>query len=342
MLGSRANGPRSGSSSGFGRRYGESQVSSLSVVVPVYNGSGSLPDLVRRLEAVLPTLASTYELILVNDASLDDSWTTIERLARDRPWVRGIDLARNYGQHNALLCGIRASRGDVIATMDDDLQHPPEELPRLVARLEEGVDVVYGTPQQERHQVWRILASQVSKIVLKRAMGAETARLISAFRVFRRQGAGAFASYGNPFVNIDVLLSWGARSFDALPVRHESRAVGRSNYTVRMLLRHAVTLLTGFSSLPLRVASVSGFGFMVFGLCVLAYVLVRYLLEDSAAPGFPFLASVIAIFAGAQLFSLGIIGEYLARIHFRSIDRPAYLVRAWAGEPAGPTDGDSL
>ena len=162
---------------------------SLSVIIPVYNGSGSLSDLVQRLEAVLPPLSSAHELILVNDASLDDSWQVIERLTQEHGWVRGIDLARNYGQHNALLCGIREARGDIIVTMDDDLQHPPEELPRVLDRLEDGTDVVYGTPVREQHGLWRILASRVSKIVLQRAMGAEAARSISAFRAFRRQGA---------------------------------------------------------------------------------------------------------------------------------------------------------
>ena len=257
--------------------------------------------------------------------------------------MSGIDLARNYGQHNAILCGVRATQGDVIVTMDDDLQHPPEEIPHLIERLDAGADVVYGTPRQERHRVWRIVASQVSKLVLQQAMGADTARSISAFRAFRKQGALAFDTYQNPFVNVDVLLSWGAKSFATVPVRHDPRRKGRSNYTFRMLLRHAVTMLTGFSLIPLRVASVSGFGFMVFGLAILVFVIGRFLLDGGAVPGFSFLASVIAIFAGAQLFSLGVIGEYLARIHFRSIDRPPYLVR----ERLGPvrhmmTDGDSV
>ena len=209
-----------------------SALQSLSVIVPVYNGSASLSDLVQRLEAVLPPLCSAYELILVNDASLDDSWQVIEGLTLNHGWIRGIDLARNYGQHNALLCGIREARGDIIVTMDDDLQHPPEELPRLLDRLERDTDVVYGTPLREQRGRWRIVASQVSKIVLQRAMGAQAARSISAFRAFRRRGALAFKTYENPFVNVDVVLSWGARSFATVPVRHDPRRTGRSNYYV--------------------------------------------------------------------------------------------------------------
>jgi undecaprenyl-phosphate 4-deoxy-4-formamido-L-arabinose transferase len=304
---------------------------SLSVVIPVYNGSGSLSALMQRLGAVLPSLSPVHEVILVNDGSLDDSWTVIERLCAEHSWVRGIDLARNYGQHNALLCGIRDARGDILITMDDDLQHPPEELPRLIHRLDEGVDLVYGTPRDERHDLWRAAASLISKIVLQQAMGAEGARSISAFRVFRRAAAGAFEAYGNSYVNVDVLLSWGARRFTAVPVQHDARHVGSSNYTFRKLVRHAVTMMTGYSLLPLRVASLTGFVLMLFGLGVLAFVLGRYLYEGDSVPGFPFLASLIAIFGGAQLFSLGVIGEYLGRIYFRSLDRPAFLVRARVG-----------
>lgn len=312
-------------------------MATLSVVVPVYNASASLPELVRRLGEVLPSCADSYELILVNDASVDESWRVIERLSATHQWVQGIDLARNYGQHNALLCGVRAATGHVVVTLDDDLQHPPEEIPRLLAKLEEGVDVVYGTPREERHGLWRVIASHISKVVLQETMGAETARAISAFRAFRREAACAFDAVHNPFVNVDVLLSWGARSFAAVAVRHDERRAGQSNYTLRKLVRHGLNMLTGFSSLPLRVASLVGFGVMLFGVGVLVWVIGRYVIQGGSVPGFPFLASVITIFAGAQLFSLGIMGEYLARIHYRSIDRPAYLVRARTGaRPEAP------
>ena len=304
----------------------------VSVVIPVYRGSATLPALIRRLGDVLPTLSSACEVILVNDASPDDSWVVIERLCAEYQWVRGIDLARNYGQHNALLCGIRDAHGDIVITMDDDLQHPPEELPRLLKHLvEEGTDVVYGTPRKERHSWWRVCASLVSKVILRRAMGAEAAGSIGAFRAFRREAAAAFDVYQNPYVNVDVLLSWGARTFASVPVRHEPRGEGHSAYTFRRLMRHALTMFTGFSLLPLRVATVTGLGLMLFGVGVMVFVVGRYLYEGSGVPGFPFLACLIAIFGGAQLFSLGIIGEYLGRIHFRSLDRPPYLVRGRAG-----------
>ncbi len=301
---------------------------SLSAVVPVYNSAGALSELVARLEPVLREAAEEFELILVNDGSTDASWRTICELASEREWIRGVDLMRNAGQHNALLCGIRAARHELIVTLDDDLQNPPEEIPKLLAELREReVDVVYGTPDREQHGVLRDLASRVTKFALQSAMGAPIARKVSAFRVFRTRLRESFQAYSSPFVSIDVLLTWGTTRFGAVVVRHQPRTEGESNYTLRMLVTHAVNMMTGFSTFPLQLASLVGFGCTALGIGLLVYVLARTLLEGGAPEGFPFLASMIALFSGAQLFALGIVGEYLARMHSRSMDRPSYVVR---------------
>jgi undecaprenyl-phosphate 4-deoxy-4-formamido-L-arabinose transferase len=301
--------------------------SSISVVVPVFNSEGTLDELVSRLKTVLSQFTDEWEIILVNDGSQDESWRLVCKVARQYSWIRGIDLMRNYGQHNALLAGIREAQYSVIVTMDDDLQNPPEEIPLLLAKLHEGYDVVYGTPAREQHGPWRDLASRVTKLVLQSAMGAETARKVSAFRVFRTQVREAFANYQGPFVSIDVLLTWGTTRFAAVSVRHDPRRIGKSNYTFRKLVTHALNMMTGFSVLPLQLASLMGFCFALFGLLVLVYVLGRYLIQGGSVPGFPFLASTIAIFSGVQLLSLGIIGEYLSRMHFRIMEEPTYVIR---------------
>jgi undecaprenyl-phosphate 4-deoxy-4-formamido-L-arabinose transferase len=276
-------------------------------------------------------LGGQYELILVNDGSPDASWETICRLASDYHWITGIDLMRNYGQHNALLCGIRAARHEVVVTIDDDLQNPPEEIPKLLNKLEEGFDVVYGTPQKEQHGFWRDRASQITKLALQGSMGAETARQVSAFRAFRRDIRNAFGTYQSPYVSIDVLLTWGTTKFAAVAVRHDSRSEGVSNYSFYKLVTHALNMMTGFSILPLQLASLLGFVFTLFGIGVLVYAVGRYVIQGGSVPGFPFLASVIAIFSGAQLFALGIIGEYLARMHIRSMGRPPSAIRKVIG-----------
>jgi undecaprenyl-phosphate 4-deoxy-4-formamido-L-arabinose transferase len=173
----------------------------------------------------------------------------------------------------------------------------------------------------------RNLASAITKLALQAAMGAHTARRVSAFRAFRTTLRRAFETFGGSYVSIDVLLTWGTTRFTHVLVRHEPRLIGQSNYSVRKLLTHAVNMMTGFSTLPLQLASLMGFTIMAFGVFVLAFVLVRYILNDAAPQGFPFLASIIAIFSGTQLFALGVIGEYLSRMHFRLMDRPAYAIR---------------
>ena len=304
---------------------------SVSIVVPVFNGEESLSPLVERLCLVLPMCADTWEVILVNDGSNDRSWKTICEVVSHSPGVSGIDLMRNYGQHNALLCGIRAARNDLIVTLDDDLQNPPEEVPKLIEKLGEGYDVVYGTPQQQEHGLWRNLASSATKLALQTAMGAETARSVSSFRILRADLRKGFETYQGPFVSIDVLLTWATNKFSAIEVRHERRTLGHSNYTLGKLLRHAGNMVTGFSVQPLRWASFLGFSFTLFGFGMLLFVIVRYLLEGSPVAGFAFLACSLSIFSGVQLFALGIIGEYLAEMHYRSMDRPPYAERCRVG-----------
>ena len=299
----------------------------ISVVIPVYNSEVMLPELVKRLQPVLAGLADKYEVVLVNDGSRDQSWKAIHRLAVEHDWVRGINLMRNYGQHNALLCGIRAARFSTLVTMDDDLQHPPEEIHKLLAKLDEGFEVVYGYPEREQHSGLRNVASGLTKLALQKSMGAETARHVSAFRAFRTQMREAFAGYHSPFVSIDVVLTWATTRFVAIPVRHEARQAGVSNYTFGMLFRHAMNMMTGFSILPLQLANLMGFLCTAFGGVILVFVIGRYLLHGTSVQGFPFLASIIAIFSGAQLLALGIIGEYLARMHFRMMERPTYTIR---------------
>ena len=315
----------------------------VSVVVPVYNSAQTLPELLDRLQPVLEESASLYEVVLVNDGSADQSGRVMRDLARTRPWVQTIELMRNYGQHNALLCGIRSARYDVIVTIDDDLQHPPEELPRLIAALdaEDGYDLVYGTAQNLRHSGLRNALSRLTKDLLARNIGLGAIRDVSAFRAFRAYLRPAFADVRGPDVILDVLLGWGTTRITAVPVGHQPRKLGKSNYTVRRLIRHGMMMLTGYSTAPLRFASLLGFAFTMFGFLTLVYVVVRVLLVRSV-PGFPFLASMISLFSGVQLFVLGIIGEYLARMFNRNIDKPTYVVRSCIGAEKVPDRTDTL
>lgn len=298
-----------------------------SVIIPVYKSESTLLELYQRLIAVMAATSSRIEIIFVDDCSDDGSWKIIENIHESDVRAVGIQLSRNYGQHNAILCGMRMAQGDIIITIDDDLQHPPEEIPKLLSKLSEGFDVVYGTPEKGQHGFLRNIASWITKLALKGAMGVNIANNVSAFRALRAHLIAAFKDYSGPFVSVDVLLTWGTKRFAAIPVAHHARKAGRSNYTFHALVTHAFNMMTGFSILPLQFASLVGFAFTMFGFVVLAYVLGRYFFQGGSVAGFPFLASIITIFSGAQLFALGIIGEYLARMHFRVMDKPPYLVR---------------
>ncbi len=297
-----------------------------SVIIPVYNGEETIVPLTERLIKVLPDLFGSYEIILVDDCSPDGSWNVVKKLQSDHPeTVRAFHLSRNFGQHNATLCGIRAARYEICITMDDDLQHPPEQLPLLVEEFEKGYDVVYAVPKKLPHSWWRNLGSKMTKIILGKIMGIPI-REIGAWRVFRTSLRDAFADYRSPEVYIDPLLSWGTKNFSHVYVEEDKREIGKSNYSFAKLVKASLLILTGYSTAPLRFASMLGFFFMLFGFAILIYVLAVFFSLGST-PGFPFLASIISIFAGVQLFTLGIIGEYLARVYDRASDRPPYVIR---------------
>jgi glycosyltransferase involved in cell wall biosynthesis len=300
---------------------------SVTVVIPVFNARESIAQLCSEILAELHGPEYELEIILVEDCSLDDSWSIVESLASNDERIRGISLGRNFGQHNALLCGIRSASHEIIVTMDDDLQHPVSQIQILMDELAKGFDVVYGVPRAERHGILRNLATRMTKLALQGTIGSRAARDVSAFRVFYTYLRDGFSQFESPSVSIDVLLTWSTSRFSSVKVEHQPRSAGRSNYTLRKLVSHAFNLVTGFSALPLKLASIVGFVITVFGVAILTYVLAQYFVSGRSVPGFAFLASIITIFSGTQMFVMGIFGEYLARIHFRTLNRPPYVIR---------------
>lgn len=308
---------------------------SMSIVIPVYNAEHTLPELYRRLIPALEALTDCFEVIMVEDCGADNSWDVIKQLAKSDKRIIGKKMSRNYGQHNALLCGIRAARYELTITMDDDLQHPVGEIKKLITKLNEGFDVVYGSPVQVKQKLWRNISSRITKFALKNAMGMNTAQNVNAFRIFRTQIRNAFANFRGSSPSLDVLLTWGTNNFSSVKVAHDPRFSGESNYTFRKLVKHAIDVFTGFSTAPLQLASILGFAFTLFGFGILIWVIVNYFLHGVSVPGFTFLASIIAIFSGAQMFALGIFGEYLARMHNRTMDRPTYNVMEECNQETG-------
>ena len=299
-------------------------VESVSVVVPVYRSIETLPLLAARVHAALAD--RPHEVVFVDDGSPAETWAMVSTLARNDPSVVGMRFGRNAGQHSALLAGVRAARYPIVVTIDDDLQNPPEQIPRLLAALVEGVDVVYGSPASVAQRGWRRVSSAAIRGLMASALGAENAARMSSFRAFRTNLRDGFEADLGPSVSLDALLSWSTSRFDSVTVEHHSRTEGASNYNFRRLLRFAVDVATGYSAVPLQIAMTLGLLTAFFGFGVLVYVVGRAITTSASVPGFPFLASIIAVFSGVQLITLGIIGEYLARMHFRVMRKPSYVV----------------
>lgn len=293
----------------------------VSVVVPVYRGAPSIPELAERLGAVLPSVAERYELVLVNDGSPDNSWQVIEGLSDKYPWVRGIDLMRNYGQHNALLAGVYSAKHEIIVTMDDDLQHPPEEIPKLLSALTDSVDLVYGREKVIKRGFVRRSGSRAIKWILAKLTGGGSHQDVGSFRVFRALLRNAFPPAPGQFVILDSMLASGTTKLASVEVAHAARKYGASNYDISALIRVAFRLITSYSVTPLRLAVVLGLMSVLLGLCMA--VTAPFVTQTQTL----LIVGALALFCGVQLCAIGVLGEYVGRLVERSWDRVPYAVR---------------
>lgn len=299
---------------------------SVSVVVPVYNSAATLPALVERVANVLTDRGAPFEIILVDDGSRDRSWEQIEALARGCAFVRGISLRRNSGQHNAVLAGVRAARNEITVTLDDDLQHPPEAIPVLLDALRPAYDLVYAAAKREQHGWWRDAGSRVAKYGVRLILGWGGAASISDFRAFRTELRDGFAQFDGPLVSFDAILAWTTTAIAYLTVDHAPREVGRSNYRISSLVEYGATMATGFSTRPLRVSSVVGLLMAVAGVLTAGVALGRWA-ATGASPQYLLITAGFGLITAFQFLVLGILGEYLGRVHVRVQPRPAYIVR---------------
>ena len=296
----------------------------LSIVVPVFRSEKTLNELVNRITNSISD--KSVEIILIDDASGDGTWTTICSIARQNSMVTGIRLGRNSGQHGALLAGVRAAKFQTVVTLDDDLQNPPEEINKLIDALLPGVDVVYGVSTEVKQNFYRRAGSKLVRKFFASALGFNSAVSMSSFRTFRTVLREGFNTALGPNVSLDALLTWSTTRFTVVEVKHDERKVGDSHYTFRKLVRFMIDMATGYSALPLRLASALGFLTISFGAVLLVYVIGRPIITGEQVQGFPMLASTIIIFSGVQIFLLGILGEYIGRMHFRVMNKPTYMV----------------
>lgn len=297
----------------------------ISVVIPVYKAEVCLHELYRRLKSTLETIGNDFEIILVEDCGGDRSWEIIQELAAADGRVKGIQFSRNFGQHAATICGFAHSRGRRVVTLDDDLEQSPEEIPRLLAKAEQGYALVYGVYPQRSHAFWRNATSALARYLFKKAI-PQLNDVYTSFRVIDGELARAVCRFESPFSFVDGYLSWLTGNCASVEVAHAVRSHGVSNYTLRKLFAHTINIFVTFSDLPLRLASWIGLGSFLIGMIWLCLILFMKLVGGITASGFASLMAAIILFGGIQLFILGIFGEYLSRINFKTSKKPLYLV----------------
>ena len=297
----------------------------ISLVCPVYCSAQTLRILVDQICACLNGVYK-FEILLIDDRSPDSSWLEILQISRENSAVRGIRLGRNVGQHGALLAGIRKARFDKIVTIDDDLQNPPSEVIKLVQTLDSNGGVVYGVSSDVKQKMWRKASSIGAKQLFKKFLGFDSAVNISSFRAFETNLRNAFSGEIGPSVSVDSLLTWSTSTFCSIDVQHHPRLQGKSHYSFRKLVRFMIDTATGYSVVPLRLATTLGSIVTIFGFVMFLWVTLRPLLTGVTVPGFPLLAASLAIFSGTQLLVLGILGEYIGKMHFRVMNKPSYVI----------------
>jgi undecaprenyl-phosphate 4-deoxy-4-formamido-L-arabinose transferase len=303
----------------------------LSVVVPACNESANIPELLARITAAVAPLGS-YEIVVVDDGSTDDSWSVLQRAADADPHIVGVRLQRNFGQHPALTAGLTAARGEVMVTLDADLQNPPEEIPKLVARLGPDCDVASGWRQMRRDSWLRRLPSKLVNVVLRHSTGVYLHDYGCMMRAYRRRVIELLLCCPEVSRATTGLVSWLGVQIVEVPIAHEARRAGRSRYRFWRLLRMNFDILTGFSTGVLQLVSVSGIVVSVLGFAA-AIVLVVWRITHGAGPvGLTTFLAVLMFLAGMQVAAIGIVGEYVGRIFTQVQGRPYYVVRETIGE----------
>jgi glycosyltransferase involved in cell wall biosynthesis len=313
----------------------------VSVVVPVYRSADILPMLVDRIAEALGDAATAgkFEIVLVCDASPDKSWDVIEALAHEHAFVRGVCLRRNTGQHNATMAGLHFAAGTFIAIIDDDLQHPPEAIPRMLAELERGFDVCYTRYVHRQHAIWKRFGSWINDVCAGLLLDKPRGLYLSSFKALRREIAVEIIKYDGPYAYVDGLILDVTQSISAIDVEHQKRASGRGNYTLRRSLSLWLKMATSFSVFPLRVMSLLGAVVGVLSVCLIAYVVVAKLLNPAISAGWASLVATMLLVGGLQLIGMGLLGEYLGRAYLKLNRKPQFVIRdlTWTSVDNGPS-----
>jgi len=301
----------------------------FSIIIPVYRGEKTLPDLCKRIRMVFQNISQNYEIILVDDASTDDSWEVMKGLRVSDPRIKLIQQMRNFGQHQALLCGFRHSFGDFVITMDDDLQHPPEEIPKLIAAIkaDDKNDVVVGAYINKRHSGFRNFGTKFINITTSHIFGKDPKLQLTSFRIIRRHIVEELKKNTSPSPRIGLILLTITKKIINVPVHHQPRRDGCSGYSFPRMVANTLDNILTYSSFPLRLVSYVGFGSSFLSIMLGIYYTLKYFYVGIGVAGWTTTILLLLFYFGILLFSMGIIGEYLMRILREVNNLPQYVIR---------------
>jgi undecaprenyl-phosphate 4-deoxy-4-formamido-L-arabinose transferase len=271
-------------------------------------------------------LSGDFELLLVSDASPDNSWQVIRDLSQTHPFIKGISLRRNFGQHNAIMAGLHHVSGQFVVLMDDDLQHPPKAIGDLLRAMNEGYDVCYTRYLNRQHATWKKLGSQFNDWVATHLLGKPKGLYLSSFKGMRREIAQEIIRYDGPYAYIDGLILDVTRSITTIDIEHGARHEGEGNYNFSRSLALWLKMATSFSVLPLRLASFAGFTLAALSLLMILYVIAEKLLHPELPAGWASLIATVLFIGGVQTLCIGMMGEYLGRTYLKLNHKPQFVV----------------
>ena len=302
---------------------------SVSILIPVYKNEGGLDELVKRISASMANsaYANNFELILVDDCSPDNSWQVIQRLAKEHPFVQGATLSRNFGQHNAIMAGLNLVSGQYVVLMDDDLQHPPEAIPSMLDELAAGADVCYTNYANRQHAAWKIAGSKFNDWVASWLLSKPKGLYLSSFKALKRGVVDQIRSHEGPFAYLDGLILDVTRRIKSVEIQHGSRAYGEGNYSFKKSISLWLRMVTGTSIVPLRMVTLMGALIAMLGFFGAVFIVISNFLYPAESKGWASIIVTILLVSGFQTLFIGVLGEYLGRIHLRLNNKPQYLFR---------------
>ena len=309
------------------------QKKTVSFVIPCYRSQNTIGNVVEEIETTMAGLNNyEYEVVLVNDCSPDDTWKTIKKLAEEKNYIKGIHFAKNFGQHAALMAGLRKAKGDVVVCMDDDGQTPADEVGKLLEKIEEGYDAVYASYAHKKHSFFRNFGSRVNDWMTRVMLGKPKELYVSSYFAVQRYIVDDMVRYENSYPYVIGLVLRATKNIINVPVNHREREEGRSGYTMKKLLGLWLNGFTAFSVIPLRVATTIGGICAAGGFVYGAYTIIKKMINPEVPLGFSSIMSAVVFFGGMIMIMLGLVGEYIGRIYISLNNSPQYVVRETTDE----------